>query len=235
MKRPIYGIVGNGRVATHLARYLELESQEYCTWHRGMTGTPAASMAGASHVLLAISDDSLEPFLYQYPELSTLTLVHFSGSKVIDSVAGLHPLMTFGPDVYDLETYRSIPFVSENGNVGFEEIFPALSNPSWAIDPQLKPLYHALCVMAGNFPTLLWNKAFSEFESKLGLPHEILGPYLAKTLDNTLAGGGQALTGPLARGDVRTVSQNITALGDDTYAGVYRAFAHSHGMQETGT
>lgn len=233
MEQPRYGIVGRGRLATHLTRYLQLESQDYCNWHRGMADRPARTLAGASHILLAISDDSLEPFLRQCPELSARTRVHFSGSKVIDGVAGLHPLMTFGPDPYDLETYRSIPFVTESGSLGFRDVFPALPNPSWAIESGLKPLYHALCVMAGNFPALLWNKAYREFEDTLGLPREILGPYLAQTLENTLTGGGLALTGPLARGDARTVKQNIAALGDDAYAAVYRAFARSHGMQET--
>jgi len=235
MERPIYGIVGRGRVATHITRYLQLESQEYCTWHRGMADAPVDTLATASHILLAISDNSFEPFLAQHPELTTRLLVNFSGCKVIAGVTSLHPLMTFGLGTYDLETYRSIPFVAERGSTGFREVFPTLRNPSWAIDPELKPLYHALCVMAGNFPTLLWSKAFEEFEDRLGLPREILGPFLARTLENTLANGGQALTGPLARGDQSTVQQNIAALEDDAYAVVYRAFAHCHGILETDT
>ncbi len=62
MQRPRYGILGRGRVATHIARYLQLESQDSCTWHRGCTGAPAESLAGADTVLLAISDDALKPF-----------------------------------------------------------------------------------------------------------------------------------------------------------------------------
>ncbi|MGD9021931.1 MAG: DUF2520 domain-containing protein [Lysobacterales bacterium] len=232
MQEPIYGIVGRGRVATHIARYLELEAQEHRTWHRGMAGMPADALAPASVVLLAISDDALEPFLLDHPKLSAHTLVHFSGSKVIAGVTGMHPLMTFGPSAYDFETYRSIPFVVESGGKGFDEVFPALRNPFWTIEPDLKPLYHALCVLAGNFPALLWSKAIGEFEDRLGLPREVLGPYLAQTLENTLAEDEHALTGPLARGDARTVQQNITALGNDAYAGIYRAFAHGHGMLE---
>ena len=232
MQRPIYGIVGRGRVATHLIRYLELESQAYCTWHRGMAGAPDSVLASAQSILLAISDDALEPFIADHPGLLAHTLVHFSGSRLIEGIAGLHPLMTFGPDAYDREIYRSIPFVAEAGSVGFRDIFPALPNPSWAIEPALKSLYHALCVMAGNFPALLWDKAFREFEGTLGLPREILGPYLAQALKNTLANGEQGLTGPLARGDTRTVQQNIAALGGDEYAGIYRAFAYSKGILE---
>jgi predicted short-subunit dehydrogenase-like oxidoreductase (DUF2520 family) len=86
--------------------------------------------------------------------------------------------------------------------------------------------------MAGNFPTLLWSKVTGDFEERLGLPGDILRPYLARTLENTFRDGARALTGPLARGDRGTVRRNLAALGDDTYADVYRAFARSLGMQE---
>ena len=36
MNEPTYGLIGRGRVATHMARYLELEAQPFVTWHREM-------------------------------------------------------------------------------------------------------------------------------------------------------------------------------------------------------
>ena len=232
MIKPTYGIVGGGRMATHMARYLELESQAYSTWCRGMDCAPAKALGDVPVILLAISDDALEPFLAAQPGLAGRTIVHFSGSRVVTGAAGLHPLMTFGPALYDLETYRSIPFVTDSDGPSFDDIFPDLPNRSWAIEPEHKPLYHALCVMAGNFPTLLWSKVTGEFEDRLGLPGDILRPYLARTLENTFHNGDRALTGPLARGDRGTVQRNLAALGDDTYTDIYRAFARSLGMQE---
>ena len=232
MEQPAYGIVGRGRVATHLARYLELESLACSHWHRGMDRAPTDALGNAPVILLAISDDALEPFLADHPGLAGRTVAHFSGSRVLPGAAGLHPLMTFGPKPYDLATYRSIPFVTERGGPSFTDVFPGLPNPSWSIPPEEKPLYHALCVMAGNFPTLLWSKVTGEFEDRLGLPGDILRPYLARTLENTFRDPGRALTGPLARGDRGTVRNNLAALGDDPYAAVYRAFARIRGMQE---
>lgn len=232
MEQPTYGIVGRGRVATHMARYLDLESRPYSSWHRGMPCAPVEALGEDTIILLAISDDAIEPLLAENPELRRKTPVHFSGSRIVAGATGLHPLMTFGPEPYELDTYRSIPFVSERGAMAFGDIFPGFVNPAFAIDPEQKPLYHALCVMAGNFPTLLWSKVFDEFEQGLGLPHDILRPYLERTLDNTFESGGKALTGPLARGDAGTVRRNLEALGEDSFAGVYRAFARSHGMQE---
>ena len=36
MEQPTYGNVGRGRVAIHLARYLDMEYRPNLLWHRGM-------------------------------------------------------------------------------------------------------------------------------------------------------------------------------------------------------
>jgi predicted short-subunit dehydrogenase-like oxidoreductase (DUF2520 family) len=225
MDTTTYGLIGRGRLASHLARYLEFEAQTFVTWHREMRLPPEGALTEADIILLAISDDAIQPFLVDHPDLRRRTLVHFSGSLVVDGVHGLHPLMTFGAELYDRETYRSIPFIEEKEGLGFRELFPGLRNPSWTIDPELKPLYHALCVLAGNFTILLWSKAYEDFERRLGLPREVLRPYLSRSFNNTSLAGGAALTGPLTRGDVDTVARDLRALEGDPYARVYRAFA----------
>jgi predicted short-subunit dehydrogenase-like oxidoreductase (DUF2520 family) len=235
MNQPTYGLVGRGRVASHMACYLDLEAMPFASWHRGNPSAPERALAAADIILLAITDQALEPFLTDHPELGTRPLVHFSGSLALAGAHGLHPLMTFGPDPYDLATYRKIPFVEERGGPGFQKLFPGLRNPSWAIDPEQKPLYHALCVLAGNFTTLLWSKAFHDFEERLGLPREALHPYLTRTCGNTIAAGSDALTGPLSRGDVETIARDLRALEGDGFADVYRAFASIFDLEEVTT
>jgi predicted short-subunit dehydrogenase-like oxidoreductase (DUF2520 family) len=232
MTQPTYGLIGRGRVATHMAHYLDLEAQPFLTWNREDQPSPERALAGADTILLAISDGALAPFLADHPGLGPRPVVHFSGSLVLDGAHGIHPLMTFGPDLYELETYRSIPFVEERGGPGFGKLFPGLRNPSWAIDPAQKPLYHALCVLAGNFSTLLWSKAYQDFEECLGLPREALRPFLTCTSDNALTAGRDALTGPLSRGDVETVERDLRALEGDPYADIYRAFASMFDLVE---
>lgn len=224
MIRPTYGLVGRGRLATHLAHYLEQEGCAPIRWHRGMASTPDAAFAAPDTILLAISDDALQPFFEQHPFLRTHRVVHFSGSLSLDGIAGLHPLMTFGPHLYTLETYRSIPFIEERGGASFREVFPTLPNPSHTIAAAQKPLYHALCVLGGNFSTLLWAKALADFESRLGLPRESLLPFLQQVAINTAASGEQALTGSLARGDRGTVERDLRALEGDPFQPVFRTF-----------
>ncbi len=232
MDAPSYGLVGRGRVASHMAHYLELEGQQVTRWRRGFQHPPAESLSDTDIILLAISDNALDGFIADNPALRDRPLVHFSGSRVVNGAHGLHPLMTFGPEVYDLEFYRSIPFVEERGDLGFKDLFPHLRNPSWAIDPDDKPLYHALCVLAGNFTTILWAKAMEEFESRLGLPRDVLRPYLERTAVNTLDQGREALTGSLARGDRETIARDLEGLDGDEFREVYLAFTHAFAAME---
>jgi len=235
MSAPTYGLIGRGRVASHMARYLELEGQYVTQWHRGLLSRPAEALSEVEIVLLAISDDALESFISENPALRDHALVHFSGSLTIDGAHGFHPLMTFGPEAYDLETYRSIPFVGERGSPAFSDFFPHLHNDAWAIDPELKPLYHALCVLSGNFTAVLWLKAMEDLESRLGLPRNILRPYLERTAANTLEKGRASLTGSLARGERGTMARDLDGLDGDPFREVYLAVAHAAAAKEVGS
>jgi hypothetical protein len=136
--------------------------------------------------------------------------------------------MTFGNELQELDHYRAIPFLVEDG-CRFEDLLPGLPNPSHSLRTEQKALYHALCVMAGNFPQLLWQAAGRRLGEQLRLPQAVLEPYLRQTLENHLRDPEGALTGPLARGDEGTMARNLAALGDDPLADLYRAFQDFHG------
>lgn len=226
-----YLIIGGGRVARHMAHYLQLESIPYATWKRQDGETALRTqIAACSHILLLISDRSISSFVHENPFLSEKPCVHFSGSVVNENIPSAHPLMTFSESLYELETYRGIPFITEAGRPDFHQLLPGLSNPSFAIESQKKTLYHALCVLSGNFSTLLWEKVFRDFEEKLGLPSSVTKPYLQQVLQNLLQTpvGTSVLTGPLVRGDRETIQRHLHVLNGDPYANVYRAFVEAY-------
>jgi 2-dehydropantoate 2-reductase len=233
MKTPTYGLIGRGRVATHMAHYLGLENRRVIHWHRDLGSEPESSLHDAHMILLAISDDAIEPFLEEHGEFHDRPVVHFSGSLIIEGAHGLHPVMTFGPETYDLGFYRAIPFVSELGGAAFDEIFPGLQNPSRPIHREDKPLYHALCALAGNSTTILWAKAMDDFETRLGLPRDILRPFLQRTAANSLDLGRDALTGSLARNDRGTIARDIEGLTGDPYREVYLALAKAFAAERS--
>lgn len=234
-----YAILGDGRLARHLRHYLELEGHTTSAWARNARSRfnshsqPDAeqrlrqTLGGADRVLLLIADDALAPLLRQYPFLHQHPLIHCAGALSIPGVAGAHPLMTFGNTLYEAADYRAIPFMIEEGH-DFAGLFPGLPNPSYAIAAEHKALYHALCVMAGNFPQLLWQNVSKRLQNELAVPPQALGAYLRRSLDNFLDDPEGALTGPLARQDHNTLNRNITALGASPLTGLFEAFVAFH-------
>ena len=219
-----YLLIGNGRLSRHLQHYLELLDLPYTLWTRCEQPPPPTP---CSHVLLAIPDDAIEVFLDQHPELAPLQRIHFSGSLHTSKAWGAHPLMTFGENLYPDANYADIPFVVDSDAPPFEHLLPGLPNPHHRLDPQLKARYHAECVLSGNFTALLWTHFFKTLEGQLGLPREAALPYLRQVLSN-LQSDPNPLTGPLVRGDRRTLRRNLQALQGDPYHGVYRSFVTAH-------
>ena len=226
---PEFGIVGNGRVARHFRHYLQLLGIPVSAWSRSEAGpSPPDALRSCRTVLLLIRDEAIAPLVGAWPDLRAKRLVHFSGSLVTPVAEAAHPLMTFGPDLYDLDAYRAIPFVLDAGGTPFAELLPGLPNPSYAIPAAQRPYYHALCVMAGNFSTVLWQKLFDELETRFDIPASAAHPYLARVAANLATDAGRALTGPLSRGDARTIAANLEALEGDPFQAVYSAFVRAH-------
>jgi predicted short-subunit dehydrogenase-like oxidoreductase (DUF2520 family) len=239
---PHYALLGGGRLARHLRHYLQLEGRPVSGWARDLhndlntcdmpdaEARLRATVAGATHVVLLVSDDGLKRLLKQYPWLHGHRLVHCAGALSLPGVTGAHPLMTFGRELYDLDTYRAIPFVVEQGS-NLAEAFPGLSNPSFSLATEHKALYHALCVMAGNFPQILWQRLVERLDADLDLPAEVFRAYLHQAVDNLIDDPRGALTGPLARGDTATQSRNLVALGDSSLVDLYRTFIEFHDLR----
>ncbi len=222
-----YLLVGRGRLSRHLEHYFGLESVPCARWDRSSAEPFEDLLARSEAVIVLIQDDAIEQFLVRHAISDRHTWIHCSGSLSTPLAEGAHPLMLFGEELYDHATYRRIPFVTERGRRSFPELFPDLDNPHSEIDSELKGLYHALCTVGGNFSTLLWMKVFEEAESRLDLDRETFYPYVEQVTRNVMA-SRDPLTGPLARGDERTVAAHLAALAGDPFEGVYRAFVSAY-------
>lgn len=234
-----FAVLGDGRLARHMRRYLELLGLPCSGWSRRAdspfnshssndeTERLRRTVAPASHVLLLVSDGAIARLVDRYPALQGRTLVHCSGALSVAGVAGAHPLMTFAHQRYTLEQYRRIPFLVESPH-RFQDLLPGLPNPHQAIEAKRKALYHALCVMAGNFPQILWQAVSERFQQGLAIDAELLEPYLRQVLENFLGSPDNALTGPLARGDQATIQRNLDALEGDPLQALYHCFSEFH-------
>lgn len=245
-------IIGDGKVARHMIHYFESIGQPYIQWFRQKQSKQRSSLSSrlarfkhklttsfnhqnneldqvimaVDKVLVLIPDDQIESFITANPALSDKTCIHFSGSLQTELAVGCHPLMTFGPELYDLETYRKIPFVVDEG-VNFKELFPWLSNPVYQIKAQHKAIYHAFCVMAGNFSQMLWQSIRQDLP-EIGLPADIMSSYLIQNTINFTQNPDNSATGPLVRGDYQTVEKHLYALNNQPLAVIYQAFLDWH-------
>ncbi len=224
-----FGLVGNGRVARHFLHYFNLLGFSVRAWsRRSEVPAPPDALAACRTVLILIPDAAVVPFIEAWPDLRSKRLVHCSGSLVTPVAEAAHPLMSFGPELYTLADYQAIPFVLDAGGTLFADLLPGLPNPSFSIPAADRPYYHTLCVMAGNFSTLLWAKLFDELQQRFDIPPSAAYPYLARVTANVMADAGRALTGPLSRGDSDTMASNLRTLDGDPFQAVYAAFVRAY-------
>lgn len=230
-KRPSYLLVGSGRLAVHMRRYFKAMNLDFTTWSRKDSVSLAERASRATHVWILVSDGQIQNFIQENLKILTgKTLLHASGALTIREAESVHPLASFSAEPFDLDFYQRVSFITEKGRTPFRELFPELKNQTAETSPEQRALYHSLCVVAGNFTTLLWNEVAARFEDKLSLDSAILKPYLESIERNLMADLKSGLTGPLARGDSKTIQMNLEALKSDGLYEVYKAFLKLRGL-----
>lgn len=217
-----YALLGSGKLAKHLKRYLGLLGLPTVFWSRSNDSNFNSlsimdphqrliqTVQNVSHILVAVSDRSLAQFA-QVGGPDKIR-VHFSGTAAIEGMSSVHPLMTFGQNLENMDWYKSIPFITESG-LALADLLPGFPNQQYCMDAKLRPLYHALCTLAGNSTFLLWQQVIAEFEHSLKLPRQILLPYLHQTVNNLQ--DQKNMTGPLSRGDWNTLKEHLQVLAQN--------------------
>ncbi len=223
-----YLIVGNGKLAKHLRFFLQSQNIRVQTWAR-KTHTPQQLQdlyKTLDYTLICISDSALPTFITEN-SLALEKCIHFSGALHVPGALSYHPLMTFSDNLYPLDFYTTIPLVGIKGQPQVINVLPFSNNPYYEIEADQKGLYHALCVLGGNFTNLLWSKVFKEFES-LHIPAQALYPYMDQILENVKLNAQKSLTGPLARRDIGTIQAHLDKLKEDPYFDVYKSFVKAY-------
>src|SRR5665213_590075 len=102
---PVYLIIGNGRMARHMAFYLDHLGLAYRRFARAthdFSELPTL-LEQTTHVLILLRDDAIEDFITEHLATCPQTRVHFSGSLNTPLAFGAHPLMTFVSELYTPE------------------------------------------------------------------------------------------------------------------------------------
>ncbi|MEC5179840.1 Rossmann-like and DUF2520 domain-containing protein [Arthrobacter sp. CG_A4] len=184
----------------------------------------------AELVLLAVPDDALGPLVEGLAKLGAWQpgqlVAHTSGRfgvgilHPVRSVGAiplaLHPAMTFTGMSLDLTRLLDCTF-GVTADAAMLPIAQALvvemgAEPV-AIAEADRTLYHAALAHGSNhLVTLVAQAAQLLRDVGVDSPERMLGPLLRATLENALASGESALTGPVARGDTGTVAAHAEAL-----------------------
>jgi predicted short-subunit dehydrogenase-like oxidoreductase (DUF2520 family) len=244
-------IVGAGRVGLYLARSLTgvrpltgivvrsapsrervaAAGFEALTWDDAWLGQ-------ASTVLLCVPDDALPLLADELAGMvgADLFVAHMSGRHGIGVLGGLsgpvaaiHPAMTFTGTSADDAIPRGISYgvtAIGQGLAKATSLVADLGGRLELVPDERRPLYHAaICHAANHLNTLVADAADLLRASGVEDTAAVLGPIAHAALANALSSGTAALTGPVVRGDVGTVTAHVDALDGQPAGPAYRAMA----------
>ena len=188
------------------------------------------TVAAADFVLLAVPDDVLRGLVSGLAETGIWRpgqiAAHTSGAQgigVLDAAAArgvlalaLHPVMTFTGRPEDVDRLAGATW----GVTAPEELRPVAESlvlemggePVWVPEPA-RALYHAALTIASNHLVTVVNDALGVLAGAgVAEPARLLTPLVTASLENVLRLGDAALTGPVSRGDVATVTAHVRTL-----------------------
>lgn len=187
-------------------------------------------VAAADLVLLAVPDDALTDLVAGLATTrvwrSGQIAAHTSGAHGLAPFApavdqgviplALHPAMTFTGTSLDLARLHEACFgitTPEPLRAVAEALVMEMGGePVWVPEAS-RPLYHSALAHGSNHLVTLVAQT-REILAEAGVEHgeRLLRPLLQASLDNALASGDSALTGPVARGDAGTVATHLRVL-----------------------
>ncbi|NHO65601.1 DUF2520 domain-containing protein [Aestuariicella hydrocarbonica] len=134
-------------------------------------------------------------------------------------VASIHPIHSFATPAESKNSFHGSFCGYEGHPEALATLLPAFEHIGaqlFAIDGEHKTLYHAASVMACNYLVGLMDASLECFEAagvSRNQAQQLLLPITHQTLDNALTGSPEAaLTGPISRGDVDTVRNQLQQL-----------------------
>lgn len=188
---------------------------------------PTAVARAADLLLLTVPDDMLNNVVNMLCGSGVIrpgqVVAHTSGRHglaVLESAAALgaqvlamHPAMTFTGTAVDLARFPGCVFgvtaTSQTEALAQSLVADLGGTVAW-VEESKRTLYHAGLAHGANHLVALVSQAMDLLrQSGAQDPAATLRPLLTAALDNALSSGDAALTGPIVRGDVNTVSAHL--------------------------
>jgi predicted short-subunit dehydrogenase-like oxidoreductase (DUF2520 family) len=208
-------IVGRGRMGPALAGALSAAGHPVAgPLGRGFDG------AQADVVLLCVPDGEIAAAARAIAPRDGLLVGHCSGATglgVLDphEAFSLHPLMTVTAAGAELRgAGAAVDGTSERALAIAERLADDLGLRPVRVAPEDRAAYHAAASIASNFLVTL-QAAAERVAATAGVERDLLVPLVRASVDNWAEQGAhRALTGPVARGDERTVERQRGAVAE---------------------
>ena len=201
-------------------------------------GKPTDVARACDLLLLTVPDDMLENVITQLVGAGAIrpgqVVCHTSGRHGLAVLASatavgarpiaMHPAMTFTGTALDLDRLSGCVFgitAGEEEREYAETLVADLGGVAMWVPEDKRTLYHAGLAHGANHLVTLVSQAM-ELLAASGAedPAATLRPLLGAALDNALAHGDAALTGPIVRGDVQTVQGHLREILENAPATV---------------
>lgn len=187
-------------------------------------------------IFLCLPDDQLENYAHEIAETISWkgkTVYHTSGVHNADvlsvlklqgaEIGSTHPLQTFVRN--EPASFEGI-WVSLNGtpaaNVLAKQIFERLGAHTFVIDNQQKVKLHTAAVMVCNYYVALVKAAEEVLDFPDSTLKQLMLPLMHQTLKNISEKSlNEALTGPVARGDLGTIQKHLAAMNEGNHKDLY--------------
>jgi predicted short-subunit dehydrogenase-like oxidoreductase (DUF2520 family) len=220
---PSIALIGQGRLGTAIAREATAVG---LVVRIGRRDSIEAACSGMEVAILCVPDAEIEPAcaVVTAAERMPRFVGHVSGATRLDALASardagchtfsLHPLQTIPDGEAVLAGAPAAISGSDAEAAGLaHSLAVTLGMRPFEVPEEARSGYHAAASIASNFLVALEESAVDALRAA-GIENgrELLAPLVLRTAANWAEQGPAALTGPIARGDERTVAAHLDVL-----------------------
>ncbi len=243
------GIIGAGKVGTTLCIVLKragyevavsskhAKSAERASFLSGATPVSKKEVCKSDVVFLTVPDSAIVSVAKNISRLLSKEqiVIHTSGalsSKEISFLpaytCSLHPLKSFADPVLAADSMKGTLFTFEGAAEAepvIKKIVLKIGGKFLEIRSEDKPLYHLAAVIAANYTVSLFDISEKILEN-IGFPETDANSAVLNLIGGVLKnieskGATNALTGPIERGDAKTVEKHLKAIKDPLLKRIY--------------
>lgn len=191
------------------------------------------AMTPADYWLIGTSDHQIESaamaLAREREDLRGSLVFHLAGRYGVDvlqvlgesqaELAALHPVRSLTHRSLPLDVFSGTACVAEGGDSALALLQPLIASigGNWLpVEKIDRGLYHAAVAMVSNVTKAVAWKA-QTWQAQAGLPEETAAAVTYELLNSTVddlfrAGARQSITGPIVRGDTRTIEAHLAAV-----------------------